>query len=346
MLRRVRFCLAVALLAVCFAGAERVAAQDDHHQALRERMQKASELGQEAMQLMTKGNYAAAVDKWRASDKAMPGNPSATYNLACALARTGRPDEAMQALAQSVEHGFLGHAHMVKDPDLVSLRDRADFKELVDRVKEAAKPKDPLLSVPESYATSGDKAYPLFVVLHGAGSSAERMMPWIRNALPAEKFIVMVPFGGSKVGPGYTWNSNDPAILASQIAALRKQYRISRVYLLGFSAGGHLGYGFVLAHRDSVDGFIPMAGAFNQRHSKPGALRAAKGLPVFAIQGRKDRMVPLAAAEESLEVFKEHGAYTKLYKHDGGHVPPRNLRRVLQDAVAWIDARLDGATGD
>jgi predicted esterase len=170
-------------------------------------------------------------------------------------------------------------------------------------------------------------------------------MPWIKRTLPRKEFIILAPFGSARAGPGYTWTTADPAVLAAKIAELRRQYRVSRVYLFGFSAGGHIGYSMVLKHRDVIDGFIPMAGAFRSRGISREVMAKAKGLPVYAIQGKKDRVVPPAAAKRSLQVFRKHGAMTKLHEHGGGHTPPRNLSAVLKEAIEWINAELDKQAG-
>mgnify|MGYP006281633773 CR=1 FL=1 len=52
------------------------------------------------------------------------------YNLACTLARAGRPEEALQALAGARERGYANLAAARQDPDLAVLRSHPDFERL------------------------------------------------------------------------------------------------------------------------------------------------------------------------------------------------------------------------
>ena len=57
--------------------------------------------------------------------------PHPWYNLACALARQDKADEAMQALNHAVSVGWSDATHIVDDDDLTGLRQREDFQKLV-----------------------------------------------------------------------------------------------------------------------------------------------------------------------------------------------------------------------
>ena len=61
-------------------------------------------------------------------------SPVAWYNLACCRALQGRQTAAVEALARAVELGFDNAELLSSDPDLDSVRDRADFKALLDTV--------------------------------------------------------------------------------------------------------------------------------------------------------------------------------------------------------------------
>ena len=59
------------------------------------------------------------------------GSPVDWYNLACARARLGRGEPAVEALAKALDLGFNRTELLATDPDLDSLRDREDFKALL-----------------------------------------------------------------------------------------------------------------------------------------------------------------------------------------------------------------------
>ena len=54
------------------------------------------------------------------------------YNLACAYALDGRPRQAIEALERSIEAGYSDPDHILRDPDLRSLRGEVEFERLVD----------------------------------------------------------------------------------------------------------------------------------------------------------------------------------------------------------------------
>ncbi len=63
----------------------------------------------------------------------LPHDCLARYNLACSLARAGRPDEAIDSLSKAILLGYDDLAHMDVDPDLDSLRDLPEFRALLGR---------------------------------------------------------------------------------------------------------------------------------------------------------------------------------------------------------------------
>lgn len=78
---------------------------------------------------------------WEAADileQARTFKPDKLYNVACLRAVQGRPDDAMKALLHCEQAGTLpkgGLAHLQSDTDLDPLREREDFKALLERQK-------------------------------------------------------------------------------------------------------------------------------------------------------------------------------------------------------------------
>jgi len=65
----------------------------------------------------------------------MPDNATAHYNLACSLALSKRPGDALRALRKAVALGYSDIDWMVQDPDLEGLKDRPDFQKLVAKME-------------------------------------------------------------------------------------------------------------------------------------------------------------------------------------------------------------------
>ena len=328
---------AVALAVLCLPGRAATTRED-----LIRRMRAWQTAVRESIQLMQDKKYDQAVVKLNEADKLIPRRPVVHYNLACALSLSGKKEEALDALERSIEFGYVDHDHMQADKDLAPIRDTDRFKKLAARTKRKAKGLPPLIHVPTGYDEKGTRTYPLFVSLHGAGGTPRGLFNAAKQILGPDKYFVLAPCGSAPVGPGFTWNSLDFRKVPGEIDRLKKKYRIGKVYLYGFSAGAHVGYILVLKCRDRFDGFIPMAGALRRRMITDDDLKKAGGLPIYAIQGEADPVVPLRAAEQSLAILKKHGALTHLCKHPGAHRAPKDFAKVLREAVRWIEAQKAG----
>ncbi|HET8947413.1 MAG TPA: DUF5700 domain-containing putative Zn-dependent protease [Candidatus Polarisedimenticolia bacterium] len=68
-----------------------------------------------------------------------PTDAISAYNLACAEAIAGHSGKAMKWLRASFDRGFTDARHAAADDDLAGLRDRKDFKELLETQRQAGK---------------------------------------------------------------------------------------------------------------------------------------------------------------------------------------------------------------
>jgi hypothetical protein len=94
----------------------------------------------QAQALFKLQKYTEAEDLARSAIKLIPHEPTAHYNLACALARQEKPEPAMTALREAVTLGFRDAKQMAEDPDLASLKERDDFKTLLAAAPDAKPP--------------------------------------------------------------------------------------------------------------------------------------------------------------------------------------------------------------
>jgi tetratricopeptide (TPR) repeat protein len=88
--------------------------------------------------LSKKGLHARALEIDRRLVERLPSDFLARYNLACSLAMAGRPEEAVKSLSKAILLGYDDLAHIDVDPDLDTLRERPDFRELLGRDENAA----------------------------------------------------------------------------------------------------------------------------------------------------------------------------------------------------------------
>lgn len=61
----------------------------------------------------------------------VPDNPTVHYNLACSLALSGSPAQALDALEAAVRLGYTDAEFLVEDGDLASVRSDPRFRELL-----------------------------------------------------------------------------------------------------------------------------------------------------------------------------------------------------------------------
>ena len=72
-------------------------------------------------------------------DKIIEANsddPGQWYDKACLYAKMGRGDQAVEALRTALEKGYRSFPHIEHDDDVDSIRDREDFKMLIEQYKE------------------------------------------------------------------------------------------------------------------------------------------------------------------------------------------------------------------
>jgi tetratricopeptide (TPR) repeat protein len=80
---------------------------------------------------LKEGRYATVATSYELALMIHPDNPIVWYNLACARARLGHEDSAMEALEEALDLGFDRFDLLATDSDLDPLRDRDDFRATV-----------------------------------------------------------------------------------------------------------------------------------------------------------------------------------------------------------------------
>jgi Zn-dependent protease/tetratricopeptide (TPR) repeat protein len=66
-------------------------------------------------------------------------DPMVAYNVACALARAGRDDEAASWLARAVDYGFADASLAASDDDLITLHGRSEFRAAIHEIQTSLK---------------------------------------------------------------------------------------------------------------------------------------------------------------------------------------------------------------
>ena len=190
-----------------------------------------------------------------------------------------------------------------------------------------------LLYLPEGHEANPQQEWPLIFLLCGSGERGENAFllakngPWtiIRQKGPLP-FIVVAPM----LHLSANYRSFPETYLDGALDEILADYRVDqkRIYLTGLSMGGEATYRFALYRPDQFAAIVPM-GAFNAKYN-PGAVQEGfkpfvlpmeriKDIPVWAIHGADDVIVPLSAATSTVNDLRKAGGnvrFTVLQNHD------------------------------
>ena len=144
-----------------------------------------------------------ALEAFRTSAELQPDDPVSHINQACALARSGRPEEALSALERAAERGYAHRRDAIEltenDPDLKSLVEEPRFTKLIaDMRAELAEAEAAwkTLHFREPKGMQPTDPAPLLVVLHGDGEHPNDVLngPW-RDVAQAIGARLLAPSG-------------------------------------------------------------------------------------------------------------------------------------------------------
>ena len=116
------------------------------------------------------------------------------------------------------------------------------------------------------------------------------------------------------------WQGASPLeYLDGVLAEAQTIYRVDakRIYVTGLSLGGEATYRFAIAHPDSFAAIAPLCASLEG--DQIALLERIRSLPVWAIHGAEDTVIPLATGQEPVNVLKELGGniqFTVLDGHD------------------------------
>jgi predicted esterase len=190
-----------------------------------------------------------------------------------------------------------------------------------------------MVYLPEGYESDEKKEWPLLFFLHGFGDRGDNifliakaspfMMVREQGPLP---FIIAAPL----LNRSAEYATFPEPYMEGVMDEILAGYRVdrSRIYMTGLSLGGESTYRFALNHPELFAAISPLAG-FNPKYS-PAALQGGyhpfilpadrlKGVPVWAISGAEDIVVPLSVVRPTVDEFKAAGVditLTILEGHD------------------------------
>lgn len=153
-----------------------------------------------------------------------------------------------------------------------------------------------------------EKSYPLVVVFHGAGGSGIEMLTdtGLKDLASEQGYLIAFP-NGVEQGWGYLdkeelntrdvytddWNFFDALVKDAENFA---HVDLSRVYVIGFSNGGSLGYRIMCEYPDLVAGVVVIASTLSSYTAEQCV--NTDPVPLMMILGTADRIFPFGGSAE------------------------------------------------
>jgi len=276
-------------------------------------------LGREVRAAFAAEDYETAAAKCREQIELAPSMSGPHYNLACALARTGKKEEALASLRKAVELGYDDAAHLRSDPDLESLREEAPFAEIAAAAEKAAKEAlerlyEPGEEIDEVATREGnpegglrwrlriakdagkENVQRLILWLHPSGGSMNRVVEALSPELTKRGFALLVPTAKNWT----SWSGADAKKLLGRTledVAKVEGLDAQRPLLMGFSAGGQMAINLWAEDASQFGGLVLDAAypidteAYRRREIRPIDLPegdAKKSVPIFVLVGDRD----------------------------------------------------------
>lgn len=164
-----------------------------------------------------------------------------------------------------------------------------------DAIESGGQTRQYLLHVPATYKPDTPAA--LVLVFHGAGISAERFVSYSQfsNVADREGFLIVYP-----QGLGEVWNpspgSRDVQFIRDLINHLHERCSVdpNRIYASGHSNGGAMVDRLACELADRIAAIGTVSGAYQ----RPAECSPSRPVPVFAIHGTADTIVPYEGIPE------------------------------------------------
>jgi predicted esterase len=272
-----------------------------------------------------------------------PDDGNMAYNLACALAREGKPADAIAAIKQAAGHGFTDSDHALADDDLASVRLEHGFQDAIAAMRAhpayADAPCEPLRELPGARvverAPSAGMRYRLYIGADASAADPARLLVWLHPSGGSEDDRVLTTLAPDLVAHGWAlmifpqkpydgWDQEGLNRMQGSIADAYQDAAVDRHHPvpLTFSAGGQLALEIWFQQPDYWSGLVlDAAYPIDYRTGQPRPLsqrQIATRLPVLAIVGARD---PSGASwEQAARAWNAAGVPIQLISvPDAGH---------------------------
>ncbi len=175
-----------------------------------------------------------------------------------------------------------------------------------------------LIYLPDEYAGSWKKDFPLMIYLHGAsvrGTDLNKIKaygpPYLVDKGKKFDFIIVSP----QCPAGKSWSSEN--WFGPLLKELTSKYRIDplRIYLTGMSMGGYGAWNTAMEYPDRFAAVMPLCGGGDEKK-----VCNLSQIPVWAFHSGDDNLVPVSETEKLVKKLNKCGGNVKFTRFEGkGH---------------------------
>jgi predicted esterase len=196
------------------------------------------------------------------------------------------------------------------------------------------------------------RQYPLLVVLHGYGGTAEGFATAF-DAYAGEDIFLAAPQGPVAAAGAWSWYlatddrslwpASDGATVAGVVEMIRdvqSRYRVGKVFVLGFSQGVMMAYMVGLLNPTLVTGVVAVAGAMPEVDQEGSIVHAAditaaRDVKLSITRGAMDAAVDRSFYTAQRDFFTNNQYDVTAYEFIGVHTIPAE---VLDRVLPWLKA--------
>ncbi len=289
------------------------------------------------------------------------------YNLACCYALQGNAEQAARFVTYAFQNGFRGLEIFNKDKDFDLVRNDPEFKNVTKDIKkrfksigtrnyvEATSMLPYRIRFPKDYDDS--KSYPFLVGMHGMGGNSEGFIsqydklvdPQIIYVAPEGQYPLSKHIGAkwhrrkwsiNDIGKD-AWNASDLMVADYIMKTINKvsgDFKISNVYLMGFSEGAVYACTIGLKNPDKIEGVIGFSGYLMDIDGDNSILAqedidSGKDVRLYIAHGVDDAAIKVETARELKQMFESKGFDLTYTEFEGRHGIKAD---VFNDAVKWM----------
>ncbi|MEO1835798.1 MAG: PHB depolymerase family esterase [Akkermansiaceae bacterium] len=251
--------------------------------------------------------------------------------------------------------GHLQHFNDSQDWEVVAMRSPHSEVPATTRLFRVLDPwegeRSVVVHVPSTY--KADEPLPLIIGLHAYTFSAQILEEWL-ELLPlveSKRFFYVTPNGTRDAIGARFWNAtdaccgiggtaDDESYLEALINGISRKLTLDRrrIYIVGYSNGGFMGYRMACRHADLIAGIASIAGA---TYNNPGHCVPSEPVHTLQIHGTADFTIGYAGgfisarypgAKKTHEIWGDYNSHTK--------------RENTQDSAFNFDALIPGKETD